>query len=140
MSLRFHEDQLRDQGRDTVGVWGILPEGNDRVVALAIVDPEATLLVAGANGIGKRTPFDEYRSQQRGGKGIITMRTGEKTGDVVNALPVREDDELMLITDKGKMVRTAVAAIRVTGRNAMGVRLIALRRDESLQDIARVVD
>jgi DNA gyrase subunit A len=106
MSLRFHEEQLRDQGRNTVGVWGIRPEKNDHVVAIAIVDPDAMLLVAGENGIGKRTGFDDYRRQSRGGKGIITMKTGEKTGEVVGALTVRETDEIMLITNKGQPMRT----------------------------------
>jgi DNA gyrase subunit A len=139
MSLRFHEEQLRDQGRNTVGVWGIRPEKGDHVVAIAIVDPNAMLLVAGENGIGKRTPFDDYRRQSRGGKGIITMRTGEKTGDVVGALTVREADEIMLITNKGQMVRTRVKEIRETGRNTMGVKLMDLRNGEKLQAIAPVV-
>jgi DNA gyrase subunit A len=139
MSLRFHEEQLRDQGRNTVGVWGIRPEKGDHVVAIAIVDPAAMLLVAGENGIGKRTPFDDYRRQSRGGKGIITMRTGEKTGDVVGALTVRETDEIMLITNKGQMVRTRVKEIRETGRNTMGVKLMDLRNGEKLQAIAPVV-
>ena len=127
MSLRFHEEQLRDQGRNTVGVWGIRPEKSDHVVGSAIVDPDAMLLVAGENGIGKRTGFDDYRRQSRGGKGIITMKTGEKTGEVVGALTVRETDELMLITNKGQMVRTRVKEIRETGRNTMGVKLMDLR-------------
>ena len=139
MSLRFHEEQLRDQGRNTVGVWGIRPEKTDHVVASAIVDPEAMLLVAGENGIGKRTSFDEYRRQSRGGKGIITMKAGEKTGEVVGALTVRETDEIMLITIKGQMVRTRVKEIRETGRNTMGVKLMDLRGDEKLQAIAPVV-
>jgi DNA gyrase subunit A len=139
MSLRFHEEQLRDQGRNTVGVWGIRPEKGDHVVAIAIVDPNAMLLVAGENGIGKRTPFDDYRRQSRGGKGIITMRTGEKTGEVVGALTVREADEIMLITNKGQMVRTRVKEIRETGRNTMGVKLMDLRNGEKLQAIAPVV-
>lgn len=139
MSLRFHEEQLRDQGRNTVGVWGIRPEKGDHVVAIAIVDPNAMLLVAGENGIGKRTPFDDYRRQSRGGKGIITMKTGEKTGDVVGALTVREADEIMLITNKGQMVRTRVKEIRETGRNTMGVKLMDLRNGEKLQAIAPVV-
>jgi len=139
MSLRFHEEQLRDQGRNTVGVWGIRPEKGDHIVAIAIVDPDAMLLVAGENGIGKRTPFDDYRRQSRGGKGIITMRTGEKTGDVVGALTVREADEIMLITNKGQMVRTRVKEIRETGRNTMGVKLMDLRNGEKLQAIAPVV-
>jgi DNA gyrase subunit A len=139
MSLRFHEEQLRDQGRNTVGVWGIRPDKGDHVVSIAIVDPDAMLLVAGENGIGKRTPFDDYRRQSRGGKGIITMRTGEKTGDVVGALTVREADEIMLITNKGQMVRTRVKEIRETGRNTMGVKLMDLRNGEKLQAIAPVV-
>jgi len=139
MSLRFHEEQLRDQGRNTVGVWGIRPKKGDWVVANAIVNPNAMLLVAGENGIGKRTPFDDYRKQSRGGKGIITMKTGEKTGKVVGALSVTEVDELMLITTKGQMVRTRVREIRETGRNAQGVKLMDLRGTEKLQAIAPVV-
>jgi DNA gyrase subunit A len=139
MSLRFHEEQLRDQGRNTVGVWGIRPEKNDHVVASAIVNPTAMLLVAGENGIGKRTPFDDYRKQSRGGKGIITMKTGDKTGKVVGALTVTDADELMLITTKGQLVRTPVKEIRETGRNAMGVKLLTLREGEKLQAIAPVV-
>ncbi|MEY2548926.1 MAG: gyrase subunit, partial [Verrucomicrobiota bacterium] len=139
MSLRFHEEQLRDQGRNTVGVWGIRPEKGDFVVAIAIVNPNAMLLVAGENGIGKRTPFDDYRRQSRGGKGIITMKTGEKTGNVVGALTVTESDELMLITTKGQMVRTRVKEIRAVGRNTMGVKLMDLRGAEKLQAIAPVV-
>src|SRR5213076_3017005 len=139
MSLRFHEDQLRDQGRNTVGVWGIRPEKGDWVVANAIVNSNAMLLVAGENGVGKRTPFDDYRRQSRGGKGIITMKTGEKTGNVVGALSVTETDELMLITTKGQMVRTRVREIRAVGRNTMGVKLMDLRGAEKLQAIAPVV-
>jgi len=139
MSLRFHEEQLRDQGRNTVGVWGIRPEKNDHVVATAIVNPTAMLLVAGENGIGKRTPFDDYRKQSRGGKGIITMKTGDKTGNVVGALTVTDIDELMLITTKGQLIRTRVKEIRETGRNAMGVKLLTLREGEKLQAIAPVV-
>ncbi|HSH39627.1 MAG TPA: DNA gyrase subunit A [Chthoniobacterales bacterium] len=139
MSLRFHEEQLRDQGRNTVGVWGIRPEKGDHVVAIAVVNANAMLLVAGENGIGKRTRFDDYRSQSRGGKGIITMKTGEKTGDVVGALTVTDADELMLITNKGQMVRTRVKEIRETGRNAQGVKLMDLRGTEKLQAIAPVV-
>jgi DNA gyrase subunit A len=139
MSLRFHEEQLRDQGRNTVGVWGIRPAKGDLIVAIAIVNSNAMLLVAGENGIGKRTPFDDYRRQSRGGKGIITMKTGEKTGSVVGALTVTENDELMLITTKGQMVRTRVKEIRAVGRNTMGVKLMDLRGAEKLQAIAPVV-
>jgi DNA gyrase subunit A len=139
ISIRFNEEELRDQGRNTVGVWGIRPESGDYVVAAALVDKDALLLVAGENGLGKRTSFEEYRVQSRGGKGIITMKTTEKTGGVAGALTVRAADELMLITNKGKMVRTRVAEIRETGRNAQGVKLIDLRDAENLQAIAPVV-
>jgi DNA gyrase subunit A len=139
ISIRFHEVDVRDMGRNAVGVWGIRPEPGDEVVGIAKVIPEAQLLVAGSNGIGKRTGFDEYRAQSRGGKGIITMRTGERTGDVVGALTVHESDELMLITTGGQMVRIRVSEVRATGRNTMGVKLIDLREGETLQDIAPVI-
>jgi len=138
-SIRFHEEEMRDQGRDTVGVWGIRPEKGDYIVAAAVVNKDAQLLVAGENGLGKRTSFEEYRIQSRGGKGIITMKTNEKTGGVAGALTVRDADELMLITNKGKMVRTRIKEIRETGRNAQGVKLIDLRDGEHLQGIAPVV-
>jgi DNA gyrase subunit A len=139
ISIRFHEDGVKPQARDTIGVWGIRLEPGDEVVAALLVNNDCTLLVAGENGLGKRTPFSEYRLQARGGKGIITMNTGEKTGGVVGALAVRESDELMLITTKGKMVRTRVRHIRETGRNAMGVKLIDLRAGSKLQAIAPVI-
>ncbi|GAB4170322.1 MAG: DNA gyrase subunit A [Terrimicrobiaceae bacterium] len=138
-SIRFSEEELRDQGRNTVGVWGIRPEKGDYVVGAALVNKDAMLLVAGENGIGKRTSFEEYRIQSRGGKGIITMKTTEKTGGVAGALTVRDGDEMMLITNKGKMVRTRVSEVRETGRNAQGVKLIDLRDGEVLQAIAPVV-
>jgi DNA gyrase subunit A len=89
--------------------------------------------------VGKRTEFDEYRLQGRGGKGIITMKVTDKTGEVVSALSVRETDEIMLITSSGQSVRTRVSEIRMTGRNAQGVRLIGLAEGEKLQATARVV-
>jgi DNA gyrase subunit A len=139
MSIRFHEEDARDMGRNAVGVWGIRPEEGDEVVGIAKVVQDATLLVAGANGIGKRTGFDEYRRQSRGGKGIITMKTGDRTGDVIGALTVHDDDEIMLITTGGQMVRISVGEIREAGRNTMGVKLINLIEGERLQDIAPVV-
>ncbi|NCY21327.1 DNA gyrase subunit A [bacterium] len=140
MSLRFHEDQLRDQGRATVGVYGIRPEKKDKVVGAAVVDPKATLLVVGDNGVGKRTSFDDYRSQTRGGKGIITMKTTDKTGLVAGAISVKDEDEIMLITVKGQMVRTKVKDIRESGRNTQGVYLVRLQKGDRLQGVARVVE
>jgi DNA gyrase subunit A len=139
MSIRFNEEELRDQGRNTVGVWGIRPDKKDYVVGAALVNSEAMLLVAGENGLGKRTNFDEYRIQSRGGKGVITMKVNDRTGGVAGALTVRDGDELMLITNKGKMVRTRISEIRETGRNAQGVKLIDMREGESLSGIAPVV-
>jgi len=139
MSIRFHEEEARDMGRNAVGVWGIRPAEADEVVAIAKVVPDAMLLVAGSNGIGKRTGFDAYRRQSRGGKGIITMKTSDRTGDVIGALTVHDSDEVMLITTGGQMVRIRVSEIREAGRNTMGVKLINLIERETLQDIAPVV-
>ncbi|MBG87685.1 MAG: DNA gyrase subunit A [Verrucomicrobiales bacterium] len=139
LSIRFNEDNVRSQGRNTAGVRGIKVGADDRVVSLAIVESDHTLLVAAENGIGKRTVFDEYRVQSRGGKGIITMKTTDKTGNVVGALSVRDNDELMLITTKGIMVRTKIADIRTTGRNTQGVKLIDLTGKDKLQAIAPVI-
>jgi DNA gyrase subunit A len=139
MSIRFHEEDMRDQGRATVGVWGIRLEEGDKVVGIEVVNPTATLLVAGENGIGKRTDFEEYRRQSRGGKGIITMKTGEKTGKVIAALSVIDTDEIMLTTLQGQTVRCPVKDIRIAGRNTMGVKLIGLDEGDKLVAIARVV-
>ena len=149
MSIRFSEEDVRAMGRPASGVRGITLEKEDAVVALAVVVKDATLLVAGENGIGKRTPFDMvnpdgtveavYRLQSRGGKGIITMKANEKTGGVVGALTVREADEIMLITTGGQMVRTFVKDIREAGRNTQGVKLINLDAGDKLQAIAPVI-
>jgi len=144
MSIRFNEEDARPMGRPAGGVRGISLYKGDAVVAMAIVVSDATLLVAGENGIGKRTPFDDndgpvYRVQSRGGKGIITMKTNEKTGAVVGALTVRDTDEIMLITFGGQMVRIPVQGIREAGRNTQGVKLVNLAEKDKLQAIAPVV-
>jgi len=139
MSIRFHEADVRSMGRAAGGVRGINLEKTDALVAATIVVPDAALLVAGENGIGKRTAFDEYRVQSRGGKGIITMKTGDKTGGVVGALTVRDTDEIMLITTGGQMVRIPVSGIREAGRNTQGVKLVNLDANDKLQAIASVV-
>ena len=149
MSIRFSEEDVRSMGRPAAGVRGITLEPKDAVVALAVVVRDTTLLVAGENGIGKRTPFDMvlengtvepvYRLQSRGGKGIITMKANEKTGAVVGALTVHENDEIMLITTGGQMVRIFVKDIREAGRNTQGVKLIDLQPEDRLQAIAPVI-
>jgi len=147
MSIRFSESDVRSMGRAAGGVKGITIEKGDEVVALAVVVPDAQLLVAGENGIGKRTAFEEYlvqaesglRKQSRGGKGRVTMKVGEKTGSVVGALTVRDQDEIMLITVGGQMVRIPVQGIREAGRNTQGVKLINLETGDKLQAIAPVI-
>jgi DNA gyrase subunit A len=147
MSIRFSESDVRSMGRSAGGVKGITLEKDDAVVALAVVVPDAALLVAGVNGIGKRTGFEEYlvqaesglRKQSRGGKGRVTMKVGEKTGGVVGALTVRDHDEIMLITTGGQMVRIPVAGIREAGRNTQGVKLVNLDAGDKLQAIAPVI-
>jgi DNA gyrase subunit A len=140
MSIRFHESDVRSMGRQAAGVKGITLENGDQVVSADIVDPQSCLLVAGENGIGKRTAFDEYRLQSRGGKGIITMKTTEKTGKVIGALAVRDEDEIMLITEKGLLVRTRVREIRAAGRNTQGVKLINLEAEDKLLAMAPVIN
>lgn len=138
-SIRFSEEDVRSMGRPAAGVRGISLETTDAVVALGVVVPDATLLVASENGIGKRTDFGEYRSQSRGGKGIITMKTTDKSGNVVGALTVKDGDEFMMITAAGQMVRTTVKDIREAGRNTQGVKLINLDSGDKLQAIAPVI-
>jgi DNA gyrase subunit A len=138
-SIRFSEEEVRVMGRPAGGVRGISLEDADAVVALAVVVPDATLLVAGEHGIGKRTDFSEYRRQSRAGKGIITMKTTDRTGKVVGALTVKDADEIMLITVAGQMVRTRVSDIREAGRNTQGVKLIDLEAPDKLQAIAPVI-
>ncbi|MDE0819474.1 MAG: DNA gyrase subunit A [Opitutales bacterium] len=135
-SVRFHEDDLRKQGRVTRGVIGIRFKGKDEVKAMEVVDPESTLLMAGTNGMGKRTVFDEYRVQKRGGTGIIAM----KTRIVAGALNVADDDEIMMFTKSGQAVRSPVKDVRVIGRTTQGVRLINLREGDRLIGISKVLD
>ncbi|MDP2990522.1 MAG: DNA gyrase subunit A [Kiritimatiellota bacterium] len=132
MSLHFSESQLRDQGRATRGVIGIRLEETDKLESLEIVDPKATFFVCTEYGYGKRTSFEEYRGQHRGGKGIYVMRASERNGRVVGAHAVMENDALMLITAKGKMIRMKVSDIRVISRVTQGVRLIALDEGDTL--------
>ena len=140
MSIRFSESDVRSMGRQAVGVRGITLEPTDKVVALAVVEPTSTLLVAAENGIGKRTGFGEYRVQTRGGKGIITMKTNERTGGVIGAMTVKDGDEYMLITVGGQMVRTGVNDLREVGRNTQGVKLIDLDANDKLSGIAPVIN
>jgi DNA gyrase subunit A len=139
LSIRFHEQEARPMGRDTTGVRGIALSDGDRVVGMVVNKRNASLLVVTELALGKLTNIDEYRVQGRGGKGILTVKRTEKTGDVVGLLEVLPDDGLMLITRGGQSLRCAVNQIRETGRVAQGVKLKDLEMGDLVAAIARVV-
>ncbi len=137
MSIRFDEADLRAQGRATRGVRGVtLKKENDSVKAIVVVDEGSTLLIAGEQGQGKRTEYSEYRLQNRGGSGVIAI----KTHGVAGALSVKEDDEIMMFTQGGQAVRSPVKDVRVIGRTTQGVRLINLAEGDKLIGVCRVVN
>jgi DNA gyrase subunit A len=138
MSIRFEESDVRAMGRSAVGVWGIRLDDGDEVRDMVVTDGSGALLTVCENGYGKRTPVEEYRLQSRGGKGIIDIRTSDRNGKVVNLLAVKDDDEVMMITKDGQIVRTKVAEISVIGRNTQGVRCIALNDGDKLVSVARI--
>ncbi|MDD5556133.1 MAG: DNA gyrase subunit A [bacterium] len=138
-SVRFIEREVREMGRSARGVRGIDLREGDRVVGMEIVDETASLLVVTEKGFGKRTPFAQYRRQARGGKGIIAMRTGERNGRLVAALSVREDDELMLTTAGGMMVRTRVREIPVIGRATQGVHVVRMDDGDRLSSVVKMI-
>jgi DNA gyrase subunit A len=140
MSIRFKETDVRSMGRDTTGVRGIELRKGDTVVGMSLVDPNATLLTVCENGHGKRTEFGEYRTQSRGGIGLINIKTSDRNGKVVAMMTVRDGDELMLITHQGQIMRIGVDAesIRPIGRATQGVRVIRLNDADKLVAVARV--
>ena len=138
-AIRFQETDVRSMGRTAAGVRGINLREGDAVVDMAIVDPMSTLLTVCENGFGKRTDFDEYRVQSRGGYGVINIRTTKRNGKVVGMKSVRDNDELMLITVNGMIVRIAISSIRTIGRATQGVKIIALKAGDQLVGMARVV-
>jgi DNA gyrase subunit A len=139
LSIRFHEQEVRPMGRDTTGVKGIALGEGDKVVGMVVVKREASLLVVTELALGKLTGIDEYRVQGRGGKGILTVKRTDRTGDVVGLLEVLPEDGLMLITRGGQSLRCAVKDIRETGRVAQGVKLKNLELGDVVAAIARVV-
>src|SRR6185503_6390715 len=139
LSIRFHEQDVREMGRDTTGVKGIELGDDDQLIGMVVIKREANLLVVTEHGLGKCSPIDEYRVQKRGGKGIITVNRTEKTGDAVALMEVLPEDELMLITKQGVAIRMPVKGIRVAGRNTQGVRLVNLENNDMVMDVARVV-
>jgi DNA gyrase subunit A len=129
MAIRFEQKEVRSMGRTAYGVKGITLEEGDHVVGAELVHSGSTLLTVTENGYGKRTTIDEYRRTHRGGKGIIDIKTSERNGKVVAMLQVTDADEVMIITNKGMIIRTRVAEVSLIGRNTQGVRLIDLRQE-----------
>ena len=139
LSIRFSETDVREMGRDTTGVKGVELSAGDEVKGMVVIKRDATLLVVTATGMGQCSPLEEYRVQKRGGKGILTLNRTEKTGEVVALKEVLPDDELMLITKQGIVIRMPVKGIRVSGRNTQGVKLVHLDDGDIVCDVARVV-
>src|SRR5439155_4249661 len=139
LSIRFHEQDAREMGRDTTGVKGIELGKDDQLIGMVVIKRDANLLVVTEKGMGKCSPIDDYRVQRRGGKGIITVHRTDRTGDAVSIKEVLPDDELMLITKHGVAIRMPVKGIRVAGRNTQGVKLVNLETNDLVMDVARVV-
>jgi DNA gyrase subunit A len=139
MSIRFHQGDVRDMGRATTGVKGIELEKDDEVIGMVVVRRDATLLVVSEKGYGKRSELLDYRVQKRGGKGIITLKKTDKTGSIVALKEVIPEDELMMITRHGVIIRLPVDGIRVIGRNTQGVKVMNLDSGDAVVDVARVV-
>jgi DNA gyrase subunit A len=139
MAIHFSEDDVRPMGRTAYGVKGIELEEGDEVVALEVVST-GTVLTVSENGYGKRTPIDEYRLQSRGGKGLINIKTGGRNGLVVGVKFLKRDEGVMLITEKGMIIRLDTADISTIGRNTQGVRLIQLEEGDHLVSVARLAD
>ena len=139
-SIRFREEQVRSTGRGTFGVVGMKLDPDDKVVSMEILSLGCDVLTVAEGGYGKRTEMGEYRLQSRGGRGIITMKTTDKTGPVVGVQQVGADDQLMLISNKGKIIRLRIKDIRLIGRNTQGVRLIELEEGERVVSLARLAE
>ena len=138
MCIHFDENDIREMGRTAAGVKGISLNEDDYVVSAIVINSSKSILIVTERGFGKRSSVEEYRLQKRGGKGLIGIRIGEKNGDVVGAKLVDDDDQIIIIADSGKMIRTDLDSIRVIGRSTIGVTLINLERDEKVVDIDSV--
>ncbi len=139
-SIRFHESDVRPTGRTSQGVLGMRLIKNDQIVGLEVLNYGETLFTVTENGFGKRTSIDEYPVQKRGGKGVITIKTSERNGPVVGILLVSDEDDVMLVTNAGKIIRMAVEGISVISRNTQGVKLIWVDEDEKVVAAARLAE
>jgi len=138
MAIRFHEEKVRAMGRSAYGVKGINLEKGDECMGMVIIRRDSSILVVTENGYGKRSAISDYRVTNRGGKGVINVKTSDRNGKVVSIKEVIDDDELILITRKGIANRQSVKQIKVIGRNTQGVRLINLGKDDKVIDVARL--
>jgi DNA gyrase subunit A len=132
MCIHFHESDVRTMGRMAAGVRGIRLKSNDKVVGAIVLSPDSSILTVTENGYGKRSPVSEYRIQKRGGKGIFAMKASERNGQIIGAMQVTENEEIILIADSGKMIRMSLENIRIIGRTTQGVRLINLQDNEKV--------
>ncbi|MHC4290844.1 MAG: DNA gyrase subunit A [Planctomycetota bacterium] len=139
MAIRFHESDARSMGRVSRGVRGIKLRNDDRVVGMVIAEEGASLLTVCEKGYGKRTELADYRTQSRGGLGLINIKTTARNGKVVTIKAVHDDDELMMITANGMIVRTGLEEVRAIGRNTAGVRMISLKKDDLLVAAERLI-
>ena len=139
MSIRFHQSDVREMGRAATGVKGVVLGSGDRVIDMVVARRDATLLVVSEKGLGKRSELADYRVQRRGGKGIITLKKTTKTGHIIALKEVQPQDELMMVTRKGVIIRVPVDGIRVIGRNTQGVKVMNLDAGDAVVDVARVV-
>jgi DNA gyrase subunit A len=140
LSIRFNEEDVREIGRTGKGVIGVRLDKGNEVVGMEIVRDDSTILTVTENGFGKRSSLEDYRSQSRGGKGIITIKTTEKNGRVVAIAQVSKEDEILLITGNGKILRTRAKDISVQGRNTQGVRLLETEEGDKVKSLAKVVE
>ena len=141
-SIRFSEKDVRAMGRTARGVRGMQLEGSDSIIGMEVVNDNtaATLVSVTENGYGKRTSLSEYRVQSRSGKGVITIKTSDRNGNVVDIKLVSDDEDLMFITDRGKILRTRVGSLSIIGRNTQGVRLMVLEDDERIVAVAKLAE
>ncbi len=139
-SIRFHESDVRSQGRATRGVRGMKLAPQDKIVGMEVLSHGQNLFTVTENGFGKRTSIDEYPIQRRGGKGVITIKTSERNGKVVSIILVREDDDLMLMTNSGKIIRLPVKGVSVISRNTQGVKLMGIKKGELISGAAALAE
>ena len=139
-SIRFNENQIKATGRKTKGVRGIrMSFDDDFVIGMLTVRREGQVLVVSSNGFGKRSDLQEYREQKRGGKGVFTLKANQKTGKLVSIMEVVDEDDLMIITSQGIMIRQSIKNINIIGRNTQGVKLIRLDEKSSIASVTKVI-